>query len=60
MDHFIINRITGEVNRMEDDGVNYLQRLLVVPQDQIAMVQQKIEESYSDPSNDQDFPGPGR
>ena len=59
-DHLIINRVTGEVNRMEDDGINYLQRLLIVPQDQIAMVQQKIKESYGGTSDAQDFPGLGR
>ena len=30
-DHLIINKISGEVNRMRDDGTNYLQDLLVVP-----------------------------
>ena len=59
-DHLIINRVTGEINRMEDDGVNYLQTLLVVPPDKINMVQQKIEESCGNTAEAQGFPGPGR
>ncbi len=59
-DHIIVNRVTGEINRMEDDGINYLQRLLIVPQDQISMVMQKIDESQSGEPEAQDFPGPGR
>ena len=59
-DHVIINRVTGEVNRMEDDGINYLQRLLIVPQDQISMVQEKIRESNLMTGGNQDFPGQGR
>ena len=75
-DHLIINRITGEVNRMEDDGINYLQRLLIIPPDQIASVQQKLAEWHEEGFNTyhqeyegndaqetwnaQDFPGPGR
>ena len=47
-DHLIINRITGEINRMEDDGINYLQRLLVVPQDQIAAVQEALTRAADD------------
>ena len=40
--HMIINRYTGEVNFMEDDGINYIQRLLIVPPDQIEAVQGAI------------------
>ena len=29
-EHLIINKVSGEVNRMRDDGTNYLQDLLVV------------------------------
>ena len=59
-DHLIINRVTGEVNRMEDDGINYLQRLLIVPQDQISAVQQRINEHWRGNGEAQDFPGQGR
>ncbi len=37
-DHLIINRLTGEINRMRDDGVNYLQDFLVVPPDAVAQL----------------------
>jgi len=41
-EHLIINKISGEVNKMRDDGINYLQDLLVVPPDQIENVQQQL------------------
>ena len=51
-DHLIINRHTGEINRLEDDGVNYLQSLLVVPQDQIQNVRNKLDEmQHGNPNN---------
>ena len=34
-DHLIINKLTGEVKRMRDDGVNYLQDLIIVPPDPV-------------------------
>ena len=43
-DHLIINRVTGEINRMIDDGINYLQKLFIIPPDQINAVQERIEE----------------
>ena len=51
--HMIINRITGEVNEIEDDGVNYIQNLWIVPPDEVAFVQNKIDEG-------QPFAGRGR
>ena len=59
-DHLIINKVTGEVNRMEDDGINYIQRLLIVPPDQIDAVQQKIDEHWNGQNESQGFPGQGR
>ncbi len=59
-DHLIINKVTGEVNRMEDDGINYIQRLLIVPPDQIDAVQQNIDEHWNGQNGSQDFPGQGR
>lgn len=38
----IINKLTGEINRMRDDGTNYLQDLLVVPPDQLDKVIKKM------------------
>ena len=37
--HMIINRHTGEVNFLEDDGINYIQRLVIAPPDQIEAAQ---------------------
>ena len=51
--HLIINRLTGEVNQIEDDGMNYLQSLWVVPPDEIEQVQRDLEAA-------QPFAGPGR
>ena len=59
-DHLIINKVTGDVNRMEDDGINYIQRLLIVPPGQIDAVQQKVDEHWSGQDGSQGFPGPGR
>ena len=41
-DHLIINKLTGEVNLMRDDGVNYLQDLIIVPPDQVDNVAQEL------------------
>ena len=52
-EHLIINKISGEVNRMRDDGINYLQDMLVVPQNRIEQVQQHLW-SIQQRANDQD------
>ena len=44
-DHLIINRESGEINRMIDDGVNYLQKLFVVPPDQVEAVQERLQQA---------------
>ena len=31
LDHLVINRLSGEINRFRGDGTNYIQDLLVVP-----------------------------
>ena len=46
-EHLIINKITGEVNRLRDDGINYLHDMLVVPPDQVDAVQQAIDNGNS-------------
>ena len=51
--HMVINRVTGEINLIEDDGYNYLQNLWVVPPDEIEQVQRDQEPA-------QPFTGPGR
>ena len=47
-----MNKITGEVNRMRDDGTNYLQDLLVVPPEFVQDVAEKLhgQEAGVDPS----------
>ena len=37
-EHVIINKLTGETNCLRDDGVNYLQDLLIVPPEDIERV----------------------
>ena len=37
-EHLIINKQTGEVNKMRDDGINYLQDLIIVPPEQVDRV----------------------
>ena len=62
-DHLIINKVTGEISRMRDDGVNYLQDLIIVPPDhvddvahQLAMIQQHAVVGIdSGGSNEADF-----
>ena len=51
--HMIINGLTGEINYMEGDGANYLQRMWVVPAEQTNAVRTAI-------ANNQDVPGQGR
>ena len=56
--HVIINKLTGEVSHMVDDGINYLQRLMVVPPDHINALQWRMQQ-YEEPP-DQSFGRPGR
>ena len=35
-EHFVVNRITGEINEVKDDGVNYLMGMYVIPKSAIA------------------------
>jgi len=61
LDHLIINKTSGEINRMRDDGVNYIQDMLVVPPNRIEEVQQQLL-AMQNGDNDvgQDFGGQGR
>ncbi len=43
--HLIINKISGEVNMMRDDGVNYLHDMLIVPPDEVDEVHQALQSS---------------
>ncbi len=58
-DHIIVNKLTGEINRMEDDGINYLQRLWVIPPEEVDAVQQQIDHSNGS-GNESGFARPGR
>ncbi len=44
-DHLIINKVSGEINHMIDDGTNCLQKLFIVPPEQIDAIQEKINET---------------
>ena len=54
-DHVVVNRNSGEINWLEDDGVNYIQELLVAPPDQVESVANQL--AYMSP---EDFGRPGR
>ena len=61
--HVIINKVSGQVSHMQDDGINYLQKLLVIPPHQINAMQWHLgQAAYNgnghDP-NDPGFPRPG-
>ena len=43
-EHLIVNKDTGEINWLEDDGVNYVQSLMVIPPDKVDTVQAKLRE----------------
>ena len=42
--HLIINKVSGEVNYMRDDGVNYLHDMLIVPPDEVENVQKALQQ----------------
>ncbi len=46
-EHLIVNKITGEVNRLRDDGINYLHDMLVVPPNCVQEVKDAIENGVS-------------
>ncbi len=46
-DHLIINKETGEINRMRDDGINYYQDLLIVPPDRLDELLQEMKEAQT-------------
>ena len=51
----MINKISGEVNRMRDDGVSYIQDMLIVPADKVEAVAMDLATAH-----DQDFTRQGR
>ena len=42
-EHLIINKVTGEVNVMRDDGVNYLHDMIIIPPDEVENVQRATQ-----------------
>ena len=54
-EHLIVNRDTGEIKWLEDDGANYIRSLLALPPDKIEQVQGKMAEMRQG----QPFGGPG-
>ncbi len=60
-DHLVINRETGEINRLIDDGINYLQELHIIPANQVCALQAVLaQQGQPDPEHPQDFAGQGR
>ncbi len=59
----MINKVSGEINRLRDDGVNYLQDLLIVPPDKLEQVvkeMNELREDHEHPEPVSDFGGQGR
>ena len=66
-EHLIINKHTGEVNRMRDDGINYFQDLIIVPPEQVDRVAGELAAIQAAQSSEDtsggglsDFGRPGR
>ena len=47
--HVIINKLTGEISYMVDDGINYLQKLMVIPPNQINALQWHMQQEEHPP-----------
>ena len=58
--HIIVNKVSGEVNHMRDDGVNYLQDLWVVPEGQVNAVAHSLATSTMPIDPTQVFGRPAR
>ena len=46
-DSFIVNKYTGEVNDIVDDGINYLMNMVIVPRAEFNAVQQHFTRQAS-------------
>ena len=58
-EHVIINKETGEVNKMRDDGINYLQDLLIIPPDKVDEVAKELDEFHRQQHGHADGDGQG-
>jgi hypothetical protein len=47
-ENLIINRATGEVNQIHDDGLNYIQKLIIVPPAQVSALMEMVNQGYGD------------
>ena len=59
-EHVIITMITEEINHMRDDGVTYLQELMMVPHEHIERVAAKLAALQLNSAEEQDFGRQGR
>ena len=58
--NLIVNKISGEINWMEDDGVNYIQKLLVIPPSKVEEVREQAEQArHESGQHPETFQGPG-
>ena len=58
-EHVIFNKQTGEINMMRDDGINYLQDLLIVPPDKVYDVAAELQQMQGHAEDGQSFGRPG-
>ena len=56
---FIFNKITGELNHITDDGVNYKMRQWIIPPEQVEAALQASQELHN-PNGEADRAGLGR
>ncbi len=59
-DHLVINKVSGEINRLRDDGINYLQDLLIVPPDKIEQVVKEMNALHENHEHPEPASGFGR
>ncbi len=59
-DHLIINRVSGDIKWMVGDSINYLQKLLIIPPDQLDALQMQMQAmNQDDPGSSEGFRGHG-
>ena len=61
-DHIIVNRLTGETNAIYDNGVNFVQKLIIVPPSQVDALMMLAQCGFGDAIREmtQGFTGRGR
>ena len=48
---YMINKMTGEINAIRDDGANYLMRRWIIPPKEVSALLEKQTEGFHWPSN---------